>query len=99
MLKANPKEFVNSYSDPTVASSPAGVLADNASAVASAIAIMGGQASAPVVGINAGGALVGGIAGASIGYGLGNRWDRTPGVIIGGLVGALAGSAIERSGC
>jgi hypothetical protein len=46
-----------------------------------------------------GGALVGGIAGASIGYGLGNRWDRTPGVIIGGLVGALAGSAIERSGC
>jgi outer membrane lipoprotein SlyB len=42
---------------------------------------------------------VGGIAGASIGYGLGNRWDRTPGVIIGGLVGALAGSAIERSGC
>ena len=46
-----------------------------------------------------GGALLGGIAGASIGYGLGNRWDRTPGVIIGGLVGALAGSAIERSGC
>lgn len=45
------------------------------------------------------GALVGGIAGAGIGYGLGNRWDRTPGVIIGGVVGALAGSAIERSGC
>lgn len=46
-----------------------------------------------------GGALVGGIAGATIGYGLNHRRDRTPGVIIGGLVGALAGSVIERSGC
>lgn len=45
-----------------------------------------------------GGALVGGIAGATIGYGLGNPWDRSTGVIVGGLVGALAGSAIERSG-
>ncbi|WP_310475650.1 glycine zipper 2TM domain-containing protein [Sandarakinorhabdus sp.] len=44
------------------------------------------------------GALVGSVAGASIGYGLSNPWDRSTGVIIGGLVGALAGSAIERSG-
>jgi hypothetical protein len=48
---------------------------------------------------NGSGALIGGVTGATLGYGLGNRWDRTPGVIIGGVLGALAGNAIERSGC
>jgi len=45
-----------------------------------------------------GGALVGSVAGATLGYGLANRWNRGTGVVIGGIVGALAGSAIERSG-
>lgn len=49
-------------------------------------------------GANGSGALIGGLAGAAIGYGLGNPWDRSPGVIVGGVVGALAGSALERSG-
>ena len=48
---------------------------------------------------NGSGALIGGVTGATLGYGLGNHWDRTPGVIIGGVVGAIAGSAIERSRC
>jgi hypothetical protein len=44
------------------------------------------------------GALAGSVAGAAIGYGLANRWDRGTGVVLGGIVGALAGTAIERSG-
>jgi hypothetical protein len=44
------------------------------------------------------GALIGSVAGASIGYGLASPWDRSSAVIVGGLIGALAGSAIERSG-
>jgi hypothetical protein len=44
------------------------------------------------------GALVGTVAGAVIGYGLSDPWNRSTGTVIGGLVGGLAGSAIERSG-
>lgn len=43
------------------------------------------------------GALVGTVAGAVIGYGLADPWNRSTGTVIGGLVGGLAGSAIERS--
>lgn len=43
------------------------------------------------------GALAGSVAGAALGYGIANPWDRGTGVIIGGVVGALAGTALERS--
>jgi hypothetical protein len=43
------------------------------------------------------GALVGSVAGAALGYGVANPWDRGTGVVIGGIVGALAGTALERS--
>jgi hypothetical protein len=44
------------------------------------------------------GALLGTVAGAVIGYGLSDPWNRGTGTVIGGVVGGLAGSAIERSG-
>lgn len=43
------------------------------------------------------GALAGSVAGAALGYGVASPWDRGTGVVIGGLVGALAGTALERS--
>jgi hypothetical protein len=44
------------------------------------------------------GALLGTVAGAVIGYGIADPWNRGTGAVLGGVVGGLAGSAIERSG-